>query len=205
MTWSRCPLPLSHLLHRLPLPHLRHLSPLLPASLLALAGAVSAAPLKTDLANSSVAITFKQMNVPVEAKFKKFSAGIDYDAGKPELARASVDIDTASLDLGEAEMNKEVAKKDWFNSAQYPKASFVSSSIKPAGAGKLNVAGKLSIKGKSADVSFPLLVKLEAGKHVFEGALPIRRLAFNIGEGEWKDTGMVADDVIIKFRVSAAP
>ena len=101
-------------------------------------------------------------------------------------------------------MNKEVAKKEWFDSAKFPKASFVSSSIKPAGAGKLTVAGKLSIKGKSMDVAFPLTVKAEGGKQVFEGALPIRRLAFNIGEGEWKDTSMVADEVVIKFRVTAA-
>jgi len=79
----------------------------------------------------------------------------------------------------------------------------VSTSIKPAGAGKLNVTGKLTIKGKTADVSFPLTVKPEGGKQVFEGQLPIRRLAFNIGEGEWKDTSMVADEVVIKFRVAA--
>jgi polyisoprenoid-binding protein YceI len=181
------------------------LSPrLLPASLLAVALAASAVPLKADLAHSSVAAVFKQMNVPVEAKFKKFTANVDYDAAKPENSKAAVDIDTASLDLGEAEMNKEVAKKDWFNAAQFPKASFVSSSIKPAGAGKLTVTGKLSIKGKSADVSFPLTVKAEGGKQVFEGALPIKRLAFNIGDGEWKDTSMVADEVLIKFRVTAA-
>lgn len=179
-------------------------SRLLPASLIAVALAVSAAPLKADLAHSSVAATFKQMNVPVEAKFKKFTANVDYDAAKPEASKASVDIDTASLDLGDAEMNKEVAKKDWFNSAQFPKANFVSSSIKPAGAGRLNVTGKLSIKGKSADVSFPLTVKAEGGRQVFEGALPIKRLAFNIGDGEWKDTSMVADEVVIKFRVIAA-
>ena len=35
------------------------------------------------------------------------------------------------------------------------------------------------------------------------GALPIKRLAYNIGEGEWKDTSMVADDVTIKFHVVA--
>lgn len=172
--------------------------------LAAAATAATAAPLKTDVAKSSVSATFKQMNVPVEAKFKKFSANIDYDAAKPDAAKASVDIDTASLDLGEAEMNKEVAKKEWFNAAQFPKASFVSSSIKPAGAGKLTVAGKLTIKGKSADVTFPLTVKAEGGKQVFEGALPIKRLTYNIGEGEWKDTSTVADDVIIKFRVTAA-
>lgn len=173
------------------------------AALLGVALAATAAPLKTDAARSSVSAVFKQMNVPVESKFKKFSAAIDYDGARPELARASVEIDTASLDVGDADMNKEVAKKEWFNAAQFPKATFVSSSIKPAGAGKLTVAGKLTIKGKSSDVSFPLAVKTEAGKHVFEGALPIRRLAYNIGEGDWKDTSMVADEVVIKFRVSA--
>jgi polyisoprenoid-binding protein YceI len=173
------------------------------AALLGVALAASAAPLKTDPAKSSVSAVFKQMNVPVESAFKKFSAAIDYDAAKPELAKASVEIDTASLDVGDPDMNKEVAKKDWFNSAQYPKATFVSSSIKPVAPGKLTVSGKLSIKGKSVDVSFPLTVRNEAGKQVFEGALPIKRLVFNIGEGEWKDTSMVADDVIIKFRVTA--
>jgi len=166
----------------------------------ALAGA---AVLKTDPAKSSVTATFKQMGVPVEAKFKGFSAQIDYDAAKPAASKASVEIATASFDLGDADYNKEVAKKDWFNTAQFPKASFVSSSIAPAGAGKLTVNGKLTIKGRSADVSFPLSVKSEGGKQVFEGQLPIKRLAFNIGEGEWKDTSMVADEVVIKFRVTA--
>ncbi len=174
------------------------------AALLGVALAAGAVPLKTDPAKSRVSAVFKQMSVPVEAPFKKFAAVIDYDAARPELAKATVEIDTASLDVGDVDMNKEVAKKDWFNSAQFPKASFVSSSIKPAGAGKLTVSGKLAIKGKSTDVSFPLTVKTEAGKQVFEGALPIKRLTYNIGEGEWKDTSMVADEVVIKFRVTAA-
>ena len=179
-------------LHRLALPLL------LGATTLA-----AAVPLKTDPAKSNMSAVFKQMNVPVESPFKKFSASIDYDAAKPAAARAVVDIDTASLDVGDPEMNREVAKKEWFNSAQYPKASFVSTAIKPAGAGKLTVSGKLTIKGKTADVSFPLTVRSEGGKHLFEGQLPIRRLAFNVGEGDWKDTSMVADEVVIKFRVSA--
>ena len=171
------------------------------AALLAVAAAASAAVLKTDPAKSSVSAVFKQMNVPIESKFKKHNIVIDYNAAAPDASKATVEIETASLDLGEAEMNAEVAKKDWFNSAQFPKATFVSSAIKNAGAGKLNVSGKLTIKGKAADVTFPVTVKAEGGKQVFDGALPIKRLAFNIGEGEWKDTGMVADEVTIKFHV----
>lgn len=173
------------------------------ASLLAVTLAASAAPLKTDTAKSSITATFKQMNVPVEATFRSFNAQIDYDPARLDAARANVDINTASLDLGDPDMNNEVAKKDWFNSAQFPKATFVSSAIKPAGPGKLIVTGKLTIKGKSANVSFPLTVRPEAGKQLFEGALPIRRLAYNIGDGEWKDTSMVADEVVIRFRVLA--
>jgi polyisoprenoid-binding protein YceI len=173
-------------------------------SLLGVALAASAAALKADPAKSSVTATFKQMNVPVDAKFKKFSASIDYDAAKPDAAKASVEVETGSMDLGDAEYNKEVAKKEWFNAAQFPKATFVSTSIKSAGAGKLTVTGKLTIKGKATDVTFPLSVKADGKTQVFDGALPIKRLAYNIGEGEWKDTSMVADEVTIKFHVVAA-
>lgn len=175
------------------------------ASLLGLSLAAGAATLlKTDPAKTSVSAVFRQMNVPVESPFKKFNIAIDYNPAAPDAAKATVEVDTASLDMGDPEYNQEVAKKAWFNSAQFPKARFVSSAIKTAGAGKLTVSGKLSIKGKTVDVSFPVSVKSDGGKQVFDGVLPIKRLAFNIGEGEWKDTGMVADEVTIKFHVSAA-
>jgi len=168
-----------------------------------------AAPLKTDVAKSTVTVVFKQLNVPVEAKFKKFSATIDFNSAQPETSKASVEIDVPSFDLGEAEYNKEVLKKEWFNAAQFPKATFVASSIKatagaPAGS-KYDVTGKLTIKGKTAEVRFPLNVKKEGTAQVFDGALPIKRLTFNIGEGEWKDTSMVADEVTIKFHVVTTP
>ncbi|MCG2586690.1 YceI family protein [Massilia sp. TS11] len=170
---------------------------------LVVAASALAAPLKTDPAKSQVSATFKEQGVPVEARFKRFAASIDYDAAKPEAAKASIDIEIASIDVGEAEINKEAQKPEWFNAAKYPKASFVSSAIKPAGAGKLQVSGKLSIKGLVQDVSFPLTLKTEGNNQVFEGSLPIKRLAFNVGEGAWKDTSMVADEVVIKFRLTA--
>lgn len=178
---------------------LRHQVAIAAALLLALPSL--AAGFKTDAAKSSVSAVFKQLNVPVEAKFRKFNAQIDFDSAKPEAAKASVEIDIPSFDLGEPEYNKEVQKKEWFNSTQFPKATFVSNTLKPAANGKFDVTGKLTIKGKTADVSFPLTVKKEGAAKVFEGTLPIKRLAFNIGEGEWKDTSMVADEVLIKFHI----
>lgn len=167
---------------------------------------IADAVLKTDPAASSVSATFKQLNVPVEAKFRKFIAHIDYEAGKAATAKAVVEIDVTSFDLGDPDYNKEVLKKEWFNAAQFPKASFVSTAIvpMPGPAGRLTVSGKLTIKGKTTDVSFPLTLKQDAGRQVFDGALPIKRLIYGIGEGEWKDTSVVADEVIIKFHVVAS-
>ncbi len=173
------------------------------ASQLSLITMLHAAPLQIDLSKSTVSATFKQMNVPVDANFTKFSAMVDFDANKLDAAKASIDIHIPSFDLGDPDYNHEVQKKEWFNGSQFPKASFVSSKIKSLAAGKFEVSGKLTIKGKTADVNFPLTLKKEGIAQIFEGSLPIRRLAFSIGEGEWKDTSIVADEVIIKFRIFA--
>jgi polyisoprenoid-binding protein YceI len=174
--------------------------------MLALACAVGIAGtvLKTDPTKSSVTATFKQMNVPVEGKFKKINARIEFDAVKPDASKANVEIDMTSFDLGDPSFNSEVLKKEWFNSAQFPRATFTSVSMKSIASDKFDVLGKLSIKGNTADVHFPMSMKKEGSNLVFEGALPIKRLYFNIGEGEWKDTEAVADEVIVKFRVVAS-
>lgn len=168
---------------------------------LAMAIPALAAIAKLDDTKSSVGIVFKQMNVAVDAKFKKFNASIDYNSAKPESSKASVEIDLNSFDLGDPQYNAEVLKKEWFNAAQFPKASFVSTSMKAGANGQLEVAGNLSIKGKTVPTRFSLTVKNVGATQVFDGSLPIKRLAFNIGEGEWKDTSMVADEVLIKFHV----
>lgn len=172
------------------------------SSVLALCGLAQAA-LTFDAAKSTVTITARQMNVPVTAKFKKMIATIDYNASAPEATKASVEIDIASFDLGDSEYNQEVLKKDWFNAAAFPKATFVSTSMKNNGNGKLIAAGKLTIKGKTVNVEFPVTLAKDGKATVFDGVLPIHRLAFNIGEGEWKDTSMVADVVDIKFHIVA--
>lgn len=174
---------------------------ILTAAALSSSALLFAANLSLDNSKSTVHVVFKQMEVPVQARFKKFQAQIDYNASKPELSTAKVEIDVNSIDLPAPEYNQEVLKKEWFNAAQFAKASFISTSMKNLGAGKLEVSGNLTIKGKTLAVRFPLQVKTEAKGLSFEGNLPIKRLQFNIGEGEWKDTSMVADEVMIKFKV----
>ena len=82
-----------------------------------------------------------------------------------------------------------------------------STSVKALSADRYEVAGKLSIKGKSVDVIAPFTFKPQGTAGVFDGALAIKRLDFAIGEGPWADVGAVANEVQIKFHIvaTAAP
>jgi polyisoprenoid-binding protein YceI len=157
-----------------------------------------------DLGKSSVIATTKQMNVPVDGKFKKFSAQLNFDPAKPTAGSATVSIDTASYDLGADDYNKQAQGKEWFDSATFPTATFVSSAIAPAGGNQYRITGKLTIKGKSQTIVVPVSIASQGGTQTFDGSLPIKRSQFDVGTGEWKDTSVVADDVVIKFHLVAS-
>lgn len=154
-----------------------------------------------DQAASTITAAFTQMGVEVPAKFKKFDAQIEFDPANVVAAKAQISVDVESFDLGDPAYNKEVLKKEWFNAAQFPKATFVSTSIKAAGPDKFLCAGLLTIKGKTQPVTVPVTLKQQGKNQIFEGALPIKRLDFNIGEGEWKTTDILIDEVKIKFKI----
>ena len=169
-----------------------------------LLAALTAAPAWSDTVDykkSHIGFTFKQMNVPVEGQFPKFTANITFNPATPETGKAEIEVDLASIDTGSADGDTEVKRKLWFNVDTFPKAKFTSTAIKPLGGNKYEVVGTLGIKGRSRDLKFPVTLKPEAGGTLFEGAFPVLRLQFGIGEAQWSDTETVADEVQVRFRI----
>jgi len=156
---------------------------------------------KELLEKSSINFVSKQMSVPVEGVFKKFTAKVRINPAKPEAGMAQIEIDLASIDAGSMEANDEVKGKNWFSVTEFPKASFVSSSVKLLGAGKFEAAGKLTIKGKSMEVHAPFTLKEDKGLLNVDGLFTINRLDYGIGSGLWSDVSVVANEVQIKFHL----
>ncbi len=152
-------------------------------------------------AGSEIAFTTRQMGVPVEGKFGKFTAQVTLDPKKPETGTVAFTIDTGSARFGSAELDAEVPKAPWLNVAKFPQASFQSTAIKAAGAGKFEVAGKLTIKGATQNVVVPVQVAQAGGTSTATGTFVIKRLAFKVGDGDWNDTSLLADDVQIRFKL----
>ncbi len=180
---------------------------LLGAALLLTAETAQAQPKPAQLvaAGSEIAFTTRQMGVPVEGKFSRFSAQIALDPQKPDTGSVAFSIDTGSARFGSAELDAEVPKATWLNVARFPQAMFQSSAIKAAGPGRFEVTGKLTIKGSVRDVVVPVQVAPAAGgQATASGSFTIRRLDFKVGEAEWADTSMLANDVQVRFRLVLA-
>lgn len=155
-------------------------------------------------AQSEITFTSKQMGVPVQGRFRGFDAQVEFDPKQPEAARIALRVDLASAAIGTAETEAELAKPGWFDTRKTPQASFTSSSVKPAGAGRFDVAGKLTLKGTSRDLVVPVTLLRAGDTTTASGSFTIRRLDYRIGDGDWGDTSLVADEVLVKFKLALA-
>lgn len=151
---------------------------------------------------SEITFVARQMGVPLDGRFRKFDAQLSFDAAKPQTSKIAFTVDVGSATLGSRETDAELPKAPWFNVPKFPQATFVSSSVKPLGAGKFEVAGQLTIKGNTREVLVPVVLTQAGAVTTATGTLPLKRLAFKIGENEWSDTSMVADDVQVKFKLA---
>jgi len=47
----------------------------------------------------------------------------------------------------------------------------------------------------------PFTARGDGGGLWLEGSVPLSRLAYQVGQGEWADTGTLPDPVLIRFKL----
>lgn len=175
------------------------------ALILAAGGAARAVDYDRLLAQDSrIGFAYRQMGVPMEGRFTRFDAQFAFDPQQPQQARAVLEVDVASIDTGLAEANDTARSRAFFDAKSYPRARFVATTIRPLGGDRFEVAGELTIKGRTRTVSAPITARRDGERLIVSGALAIKRLQFGIGDGAWADLSALADDVEVRFQLVAA-
>ena len=145
----------------------------------------------------------------ITGTFKDIDGTFSFDAAKPEDSKIEFNVNTASVFTNNAERDKHISSKDFLKVADFPKATFKSTSVKSTGknaAGKdtADVTGDLTIAG----ITKPVVVKatfLGEGKDPwggyragFEGTTSIKRSDF----GKMMDLGPQSDavDLYVTFE-----
>lgn len=148
---------------------------------------------------SSITFTVRQMGVPMEGRFKRFTASMTLDTTRLDKARGSLEIDLSSIDTGLAEADQEVQGKAWFHVAVHPKAIFVLKSISANGSGLYQATGQLTIKGQTREMNFPLRLSPQG---MLTGSVAMKRSDFMIGEGVWAKFDVVANEITVQFNLA---
>lgn len=169
-------------------------------AMLAASGMLMAAPLSVGPSGKgTLTATFKQEGVAVENPFTRWSGRVDYDPANVAAAKAEIDVEMASYDIGDPMYGAELAKKSWFDTANHPRGTFRSTAIKPVSATRFDATGTLTIKGKSQTITVPVTVGSAGGAPTFDGSFSISRKAFGVGDPVWD--GTVDDPILVKFHL----
>jgi polyisoprenoid-binding protein YceI len=163
---------------------------------------IAGAQQKLLAAQSEIAFISKQFGVPVSGKFKKFEAELVFDPKKVDATKVNFTVDLLSADIGNSETETELKKPGWFNSAKLPQATFNSTTVRSLGGGKFEFSGKLTIKGISQNVVVPVSLTQSGGSTRAVGSFTLKRLDFKIGDGEWNDVSLVANEVVVNIKLA---
>lgn len=152
-----------------------------------------------------------QQGSEVAGQFNVFDAKIAFDPDDLENSRISVDIDATSIDTGQSSRDDTLKSPSFFDTATWPSAAFESETITATGDGQYEAAGRLTIRDVTKDVVLTFSLDIQpdpadpSRDHAeAKGELPILRLDYGVGQGDWSSTGTVADEVVITLHIKAS-
>ena len=137
-------------------------------------------------------------------RFTAFSVTLESDGATGAPATLVVEVQTASADMNDREINAEIGEAEWFDVAAFPTARFESRDIRPAKAGYLAV-GTLRLKGIEHELELLLNWQREDAAAELSGSIRLSRENWRIGTGEWSNDASLSDRVDVRWRVKLVP
>jgi polyisoprenoid-binding protein YceI len=184
--------------------NLRHASAT--AFLLLVGGVAGAKPpaYSADPAASHLDFTGVQAGAEFKGTFRKFTAAVDFAPDDLAASHFDVQIDLNSVDTMDKDRDKTMRGADIFDVARFPTAHYVTRSFTKSATG-WTASGSLTLHGVTKDVPIDFqFVSTPAGAKL-DGSAKLKRLEFGVGQGDWKSTEWIKDDVKVAFSLVLKP
>ena len=170
---------------------------------LAIGAAAAATQWRTEAKQSTVKFIGMQAGAEFEGDFQRFNAEIRFDPKDLTGSRFDVTLDMQSVTTQDGERDDIIRGPDIFDVKKWPTAHFVAERFVGKGGDRYAAAGRLTIRDVTHDVpiEFTFTPGVSGAGAWLKGAAHLKRLDFGVGQGEWKDTQWVADDVRVVFAL----
>ena len=109
-----------------------------------------------DAGHSEVSFQIRHLVTQVRGNFNDYEGTINLDPANLEKSSVDFRIKAASIDTNHADRDKHLRGEDFFFAEKYPEITFKSKSIKKTGKDTYNVAGTLTMRGVSKEVTLPV-------------------------------------------------
>ncbi|MBW3566416.1 MAG: YceI family protein [Proteobacteria bacterium] len=154
--------------------------------------------LPLDTGQSEIRFEILQDDLPFSGNFTRFGGEVCFDHGA--MSRIDAWMEPASVDTGLPELDAALADEAFFHASRFPRARFTSDSVTDT-SGEHVAKGTLILKGTSRRQEIAFRLSKEGSGYRANGSLRIKRLDFNLGTGEWADTDLLGNEVIVHFDV----
>ncbi|MBP1636351.1 MAG: hypothetical protein H6Q10_2925 [Acidobacteria bacterium] len=166
-----------------------------------------------DKAHSEATFQVRHLITRVRGRFSDFGGTIAMDEAQPERSSVRLVISTASIDTNEPARDKHLRSDDFFAADRHPEMTFASTRIAPAGPGRFDVTGTLTIRGVAKEVTVPVAFLGKARdpwgneRVAFEAEYTLNRKDFGLNWNAALETGgfLVGDEVKVSVSVQAVP
>ena len=166
-------------------------------TMLGFAAPVFAQTWQVDPAHSTLAFTNAYQDVEYTGQFRRFTAVIVYDPNDLAHAKFDVGIDVTSFDTQNSERDHTALGADFFDTAKFPKAHFVTTSFRKVANGEVLADGQLSLRGITRPVTLVVKFVPHGDTATLDVTAQLKRLDFGIGTGQWADPSMIGNGVTV--------
>lgn len=153
-------------------------------------------PIDTDA--SKIAFVGTKDEGKHDGGFKDFSGTIKFDPEKLDQSAIAVEIDTGSMWSDNEKLTNHLKSADFFEVNKHGKAMFESTGIAKTDVG-YDITGKLTIKGKTNEITVPATISKGEGEVTVKASFEIDRFDYGIEYGK----GKVHDTVTINAELVA--
>jgi polyisoprenoid-binding protein YceI len=179
---------------------------ILAAALAALAVPALAAPPPTwlvDKAHSAVRFTSSFNGSAFSGGFSRWNADIRFDPANLAASQVTAVFDAASAATGDADRDQALPTDDFLAAAKFPRAIFTAHAFKALGGGRYLAIGQLTLRGVTRPLSLPFTLKITGNKAAMTASVPLDRLAFGVGQNEWRKTDAIPGAVTVAVTINA--
>jgi len=142
---------------------------------------MASAQYKPSDQGSALQFTIQNLGFDVHGSFTGLRGSITFDPQNISGSSFDVTIDASTVNTDNGMRDDHLKGEGYFDVKNYPVVHFTSTTVTAAKNGGYMVTGKLVIKNKTGDLSFPFTASPTGNGWLFKGSFKINRKDYGIG------------------------